>query len=158
MLSSPLGSHRQRAEPRWIRSVRGEQERTSRLAQSMIQSDAEDVNRGAAFSVAASLPLLLMEEWCWLIHFLSDCTRNCPFLFFLTPPLPFVCNRYGSGLHIRATMPWLHYCLKAGGEVKEPCITFSCSRWYILFNTVKAGTKRRCPTKEFGGMALWSCA
>lgn len=47
MLSSPLGSHRQRAEPRWIQSVRGEQERNSRRAQPMIQSDA-DVNRKAA--------------------------------------------------------------------------------------------------------------
>lgn len=48
MLSSPLGSHRQRAEPRWIRSVRGEQESNSGRAQPMIQSDAEDVNRKAA--------------------------------------------------------------------------------------------------------------
>lgn len=47
MLSSPLCFHRQRAEPRWIQSVRGEQERNSRRAQPMIQSDA-DVNRKAA--------------------------------------------------------------------------------------------------------------
>lgn len=34
----------------------------------------------------------------------------------------FVRGRYGSGLHIRATMPWLHYRLKTGGEAEGPRI------------------------------------
>lgn len=59
MLSSPLGSHQQHTEPKWIRSFRGERERNTRRAQLMIQSDAEDVNH---ISVAAGLPLLLMEK------------------------------------------------------------------------------------------------
>lgn len=157
MLSSPLGSHRQRAEPRWIRSVRGKQERNSRRAQPMIQSDVEDVNRKAA-----SLLQQVYHSYWWRSDFGSYIFCRAalgivPFLFFFSS-LPFVCDRYGSGLHIRATMPWLHYCLKTGGEVKGPCITFFPTVADIfLFSTVKAGTERRCPTKEFGGMALWSC-
>lgn len=121
----------------------------------MIQSEAEDVNRKAAFRLQ---PIYHCYWWRGSVNtFFYRASRDVPFSF-LFYFFAFVCDRYGSGLHIRATMSWLHYCLKTGGEVEGPCIkNFSTVADIFLFSTVKVVTRRRCPTKEFGGMALWSC-
>lgn len=86
----------------------------------------------------------------------SKCTLQQRYtsLFFFLDFSHLWATRYGSSVHIRATMPWLHYCLKLG--VDKPSLFFTVNDTFLL-RAVKAGTERRCLTKESGGMAPWSC-
>lgn len=116
----------QLAELRWIRSVRG---RSQRRAQGRTRR-----TRPAKTRSACSQFTILFDGECVLANTVfSRATLGIIFpLLFWFYFFAFVRGRYGSGLHIRATMPWLHYRLKTGGEAEGPRMKdFSHSHWHI---------------------------